>query len=86
MRARPCDSTRHRGGDPPAERQHPLWDAVRVMMLWLQRALHWAARSYGTIIAARRRSGHGRSSMPRGRPKRVKHYGELLKIARKMLG
>ncbi len=33
-----------------------------------ERQQHWAAPSYGTIIASRRRSGPGRSSMPAAAP------------------
>ncbi|TGV63350.1 transposase, partial [Mesorhizobium sp. M2D.F.Ca.ET.160.01.1.1] len=63
-----------------------LWDAVRVMVRLLQQAdaLGSAIPWHDHCRAAKKRART--IQYARGRPKRVKHYRELLKITRKTLG
>ena len=63
-----------------------LWDAVRVMVRLLQQAdaLGSAIPWHDHCRAAKKRART--IQYARGRPKRIKHYRELLKITRKTLG
>src|SRR3954464_981994 len=64
-----------------------LWDAVRVMVRLLKRAQAWmgeVARVWRDHRRAAKRRWQA-IAFTRGRPKRVPHYRELIKIARTTL-